>query len=449
MPRQNLKFIYMHGAALRSVLLVFIHQSIIAGAAIFLTEVIQRFQQGENIVFYLALYLGSMLIPYLPGCWSLVELQKWINAAHGQFVQMLKEAMLSHQSVHTNAALKMRASSVISKNSFSVVREYIEFLHDLLSFFLNSGLSIVVMAFLLPRQLIMGYVASCLVSFVMVAMLQKMVATTAAKLEASYIVYADTLDRSWENLIIRNTYNIELWDRSRQTCANDFYGLSNKLQVIKQCGNVFLSVAALGPTIYLVFSLVVAESIQSAVLAAVVVNLTRIFLILNSFSALAYKFLDFGALTARLGVLSGILAELSVHDNISEHSSGTKLNGVGVAGHDEVMSALVKLSAGRLLLSGKNGSGKTTLMMQLKHRLGASSFFLPAHHDGLTWQRDVSSFSTGQRVRARLEEIMAVDGIKYYLLDEWDANLDKATVEEINGLIEKLAQTRIVLEIRH
>lgn len=66
------KMMYGHLSAGVALLLVLIHQSIVAGSSIFLTAVIEQFQSHQDFSVYLYLHLFSMAIPYLPGCLSFI-----------------------------------------------------------------------------------------------------------------------------------------------------------------------------------------------------------------------------------------------------------------------------------------------------------------------------------------------------------------------------------------
>ncbi|MFZ4098995.1 MAG: hypothetical protein ACOYKZ_01535 [Chlamydiia bacterium] len=103
---------------------------------------------------------------------------------------------------------------------------------------------------------------------------------------------------------------------------------------------------------------------------------------------------------------------------------------------------------GRYTLRGANGSGKTSLLLLLKQQLGDQAFFLPAKHN-LMFQSHSSEGSTGQLLRRSLQEIQDNIRVPLVLLDEWDANLDAQTAQQVSGEIDTLAQACCVIESRH
>ena len=60
-----------------------------------------------------------------------------------------------------------------------------------------------------------------------------------------------------------------------------------------------------------------------------------------------------------------------------------------------------------------------------------------------------AGFSSGERQLRALREIVRFTDAPIYLLDEWDANLSDENCLSQERLIERLAETRLVIEIRH
>jgi ABC-type cobalamin/Fe3+-siderophores transport system ATPase subunit len=104
-------------------------------------------------------------------------------------------------------------------------------------------------------------------------------------------------------------------------------------------------------------------------------------------------------------------------------------------------------------IRGDNGTGKSTLLAELKAALKGRAHYVPAA-DSMTWHfvqtaGAADGFSSGQRQRELLEEILRETRSAVYLLDEWDANLDAANRAECNALIERLAMRARCVEVTH
>ena len=158
---------------------------------------------------------------------------------------------------------------------------------------------------------------------------------------------------------------------------------------------------------------------------------------------------------------------------------------------------------GRFSVRGGNGAGKSTLLVALKARLGSRAFYWPTHdrlafaftagqvpapeaadldEDQALDELDPTSpshphadadkvrqqhadlaasatappadagrpgHSSGERQLHALAEIVRATEAAFYLLDEWDANLDAANRDEAERLVEQLAARAVVVEISH
>ena len=444
------QILYVHPSAWVALALVLVHQSIVAGSTVFLTKIIERFQAHEAFSAYLYLYLLSMTVPYIPGTMSFVFLQKWINSAHASFARKLIFSVSGNVERYRNPELRERTKSVLARSSYLMIRDYVSAVHDLASFSLNSALSMIVIGLLLPPQLLFGYGLSLVLCFLIVLGLRHLVSTASSIYENNYVSFSGVLDKCWENLALGNKHSQLLWQEKTANASRDFYSSSSRLQLLKQAGNILLATASLGPTIFLIVSIVRDGHSAPAILAAVIVSLTRVFLILNSLSALVYKALDFFSMQARLAVL--FEAEMMMSDENTIRRGEIKtiiMNGEPVNDATVAVEMVSLAKNGRFKISGANGSGKSTVLLALKNRYKDDSFLLPANHADLTWKTNDESMSTGQKTASLIAEILQIDDIKYLLLDEWDANIDAKNTQCIDLILDEVSKTKVVVEIRH
>lgn len=446
----KVRIVLLHASAYIALALVLLHQGVVASSTIFLTKLIEQFQSGHPYAASLALYLAAMAFPYFPGCMSFIFLQRWINSAHQAFIALVIRRMKAGTSQYRNEKLRERVTAILARNAFPVLREYISFIHDLASFTLNSVLSMAVISFLLPSDLLAGYAMSLILCFFIIAALRGNIARASSVYENRYLDYSTVLDVGWQNLTIGNQCNAVIWESIREDAARSFYTSANYLEAKKQISNMILAATSLAPTIYLVLMIVQDNTASPPVIAAVVVSLTRIFLILNSLSALVHKVLDLSAMQSRLNVL------FSVRDSLSEGAYldvGTigqiDVNGVEILGETHLLDHFSEVANGRYRITGPNGSGKSTALMALKQEYGAQSIMLPANLTGLMWLADGKGLSTGQRTRMCLQEVLQQDDVKYILLDEWDANLDSSNALAVDAMLDALAERKVIVEVRH
>ncbi|EJN09335.1 hypothetical protein PMI40_00782 [Herbaspirillum sp. YR522] len=427
-----------------------LHQAIVASSTIFLTAIIASFQAGKPFLPALVMFLATMTLPYLPGAISFYTLQVWVNRAHMRFVMEAASAGAGNVNAYRNGDLRERTESILARNSYPVIRDYLGAVHELASFALNSLLSVLVIGLLLPAQLLLGYLASLLMCAVIIAALTRPIARQSAHSEDCYVRFSATLSKCWDNLMLGNRHNRNVWVAQVDDDGQRFYRASNRLELIKQVGNVVLAAASLGPSVLLIVMLASSGQTAAASLAAVIVSLTRIFLILNALSTLVYRVLDLISLHAKMRVLFRLQASLSAAEDPPRGAiSSISINGQAVGDMQQALDILASRSAGRFTITGPNGGGKSTVLLRLKEQHRDRGFLLPAQHGNLMWKSCPDSFSTGQRSAAILTEVLGIAHIKCLLLDEWDANMDEANTRRIDALLEHTSKERIVIETRH
>ncbi|MBB3008366.1 ATP-binding cassette domain-containing protein [Cupriavidus alkaliphilus] len=444
------KDLFLLSAAGWTLILILIHQGVIAASSYFLTRLIEAFQAGTDYRSYLFEYLLAMVLPYLPGCASLVALQAWINQAHRRFSARLPEAIFGHTGKHNDNALREATEAAYSRNSFAALKDYLTFVHQFATLCLNSVLSIVVLALLLPANLLEGYMVSVLASMTLILLLRPGVHSLSTKTETALISYGDALSQVWDNSVLGNRYNFELWNNYREQLASKYYRQSNKLQFLKQAGNLALALISLAPTTYLILVAVQSKSAEPILIAAIVVNLTRIFHILNSLSGLVNQILDFSAMNARIRVMMSPELKFDDPSHFPDKPRGEiYLNGAPIHEYKSVVEIVRSCSHGRFTIQGANGAGKSTLLQVLKQALSGDAILVPSHNGKLRWRATGIEKSTGERAVGHLLEISEHPDAKYLLLDEWDANLDAANTKAINDVLRNFSQHKVIVEIRH
>lgn len=107
---------------------------------------------------------------------------------------------------------------------------------------------------------------------------------------------------------------------------------------------------------------------------------------------------------------------------------------------------------GRILITGTNGSGKTTVLMRIKEYFGDRAYLFPNHTRLFFEDSNEKEYSTEQRLRTNVEEVldrMKDPSVRLFLFDEWNANLDEENQKEISEYIDRLAKRGLILEVRN
>lgn len=127
-------------------------------------------------------------------------------------------------------------------------------------------------------------------------------------------------------------------------------------------------------------------------------------------------------------------------DKISIREAGS--NGKAIS-----MENLLFSQTGRFVIRGENGAGKSTLLLVLKDAFEEDGIYLPAHHQ-LETIEEGRSLSSGEAAMAHIDDLAESES-KFFLLDEWDANLSAGNRKVYDAKIDALARKKLVVEIRH
>jgi hypothetical protein len=451
MTSRSWRIVLLNFPAALTIALIVVHQSIIASSVYFLSELIERFQSGGEYAGYLLLYISSMIIPFVPGCLSFVAMQHWVNRVHRRVTDLLTAGALGKVELYRSASQRETFESAISRNAFGVVGGYIALSHDFMSLLLNSVLSMAVIGFLLPAALLWGYVASFALSLVVIRLLVRPVQRRSEQLEALHAQYGTCLSRAWDNAVVGNRYNFDNWCKVREESGRNYYNNALRLTSIKQGGNLLIALVSLIPTAWLLYGFATEGTASAAVLAVVIVNLTRIFHILNSMSALIYQMLEWSSFNARLSYLLRV-RDFDPHatELPTVPAAAITIGQAPVRDFDSAVREIARHDRGRFTVRGPNGAGKSTLLLAMKKAYSEAAFLLPTTGAFLCWSGDYRQHSTGQRMRLVLDEIYAsAKGLRYLLLDEWDANLDVEHRQRLDKMLTELSRRFVVVEVRH
>ncbi|MFF7707731.1 hypothetical protein [Pseudomonas sp. NPDC007930] len=444
------KAIFLNAASLATFALVACQQACIAAAAWCLTRTIAQVQAGEPFLAPLGFYLLAMIIPYLPGCLSFVTLQHWINRTHLQITDAMVDAVKGRAGQFSNSEAKAAFDSALSRNAFHAVAQYLGLSHDFAALALNSLLSAIVLGVLLPIELAAGYAISLLASVGVILAIAPRIRHMSLETERQFARYGHQLGSAWGNVTLNNRYNMGHWQRQRQQAGTAYYQANVRLAAIQQGANTGIALIALLPTAYLVYHLLAGPGLDAALAAAVVVNLTRIFHILGALSTVVYQLLAWQAARARLRFLDVQTKDLGAESLNRPLSGALSVNGEPPSGACAILERINASERGRFTLRGPNGAGKSTLLLALKDHWRDEAWLVPAQLHVLSWASASTPGSTGQQALAMLSEVVNAPHIpRVVLLDEWDANLDAAHRQCIDGWLDALSKQRVVVEVRH
>jgi hypothetical protein len=283
---------------------------------------------------------------------------------------------------------------------------------------------------------------------------------------------------AWDNVLAGNRYNLRLWLSDFKGRLRDGLTAQVRAIVAREGMSAMSGIVALA----IIFATITAVAMQNigntAMLVGLATTLPRQIEMSYELHLLATGWNDFVAIWTRFGgVAANMLPEPD--PDFDERIKFDKL--VLREGEDaHVVSSLgdalrIALSrpTGRINVRGANGAGKSSLLASLKTELKTRAYYWPTN-DRLVFEFtrgfdpvDVDGddaddvvvtpesmdkrlgFSSGERQLKSLQEIADCTDAAFYLLDEWDANLDSANKTKADALVDALAARARVIEISH
>lgn len=447
-----------------SCLAVLLFQQILEASSTFwLVKLMERIISGENFYPFLILYLGAIVIPYIPWCIAFILKSTWKQEAERSFINTFVASNKNYLSEWGNKAIKEEKLSILTTEGPNALNALIDYVFDFSNYALTVILNILALSIVVEPLFAIAYGLSVSFVFMMMKMQKKKQRNLTQQALAARIGLCQSLLASWDNVLLGNEYNFKLWtDKTSQRlalCLQRTVELERFNQILAIITSLITSIPSLCVVGYFAFL----HENDRTQLSSFVVTLPILFLILSyTYHTLSLAFKWTMHRSKLMAIYRAIQAsregEVPLQDKVqwsklamTQSSNGQK-DGVCMAvpqvlrSHDDLLQHTARL--GRFTIRGENGSGKSTALMLIKQALLEKSYFLPTHNQ-LSFTTDINGSSTGESLRHRLTEILQNVDADVLLLDEWDANLDKENRQRLSDLIDQLSERKCVIEVRH
>lgn len=455
----NLRAVFSHRSFSLMLAFLIVQQLVVASSSLWIINFIHNIQTGSSFYMNLCLYLASLLIPFIPGSWAVIYQEKWKLDLTLTLSDTFKGKFKTEQKIWSDNNSKEMRLSILSSEGMNVMFDFAEYAYSLISTLINAVFNITILSILINIDFGIGYLISLLAVGCCIRLLKNKQERLTEKAQNTRIGFIKILLHAWDNVVLGNQYNFDLWDKklSKRSSSYVFRDLSAKR--FRQWSSVVIAFLTFAPCFFAVILSISANASNPLVLGAIAVTLPRLFLILNYTYELLTQLFNWPYQKSMLSKIDQMLCSPPPPQSLSDRISWEKIKYTHYNGADGQPSDFLPLSniddlvnktnlPGRITIRGENGSGKTTLLLMLKDMLKDRAFFLPSKHN-LTFRRNLHTSSSGQGIKLALEEIRDYVGAKVILLDEWDANLDNANQSSLSGLINEFAQKYCVIEVRH
>lgn len=454
-----LKNILWNKFALRALIFLLMQQLIVASSTIWITRLSETVVSGQPYFIYLVLFVGSLFMVYLPGMFAAYQLERAKNTAFYRYTEEFSAKYRGIPTAMGDKEFQAEKEPWLTGESTRTIEESYGMAYDSAATGLNTLLNVLALCFAIDRRFLIGYALSFILLPIASRYFRNKLADAAVTMQDDRKSLYHILLSGWDNIIIGNTYNLNIWWKQYSKRWALYNDSSTKAVVLTQisstCSMVFSLIPVAGVFLWLFLT-----TSNTGRLVALVATLPRQIQIIQHFEILSTYVMHWHGVLARLkslfATIDAPLAEsrTNILKRINKKEINILINQSPVlfSSLDELFFAIGNMQTGRVTINGKNGSGKTTLINLIKKELGDQSYYLPTNSRLLFESSLEGSLSTGQEVKSRLDEIivnLTPAQNKILLLDEWDANLDVHNIKLISTMLDSFAKERCIIEIRH
>ncbi|CDZ81063.1 FeS assembly ATPase SufC [Candidatus Rubidus massiliensis] len=434
--------------------LLLIQQVIIGSSSIWITQLIANLSNNQYALYLFAIYIFSLLLPYVPGAYIIIQLTKLKVETSIKFMQKFME-LYPNQILHwTNSDEQNKKIAIVSGEASNIITDYIDYLYQVISASLNVIISLAMVAIIIDYTIVFFYFLGMFLSLFILILQKKNKTFLSIAAQESRIKWNSLLLKFWDNVLLNNIYSLSKLKDNFSHKSIDFTKNSVKLEKFNQIISISMAFLLMSPTfIYLIF-LAYQKVNDSAWLAMTIVLLPRLFQTLSYSYELLFLFSNLPMQNVNITTVLSLINKSSLlkeEEEISLLEKRVNLEKITLSFNKEKINPEIieKLpTSGRITLQGDNGSGKTSLLLLIKKKYNESAFYLPSKHD-LLFMINSHKFSTGEKAKKILHEIKESLEVPIILLDEWDANLDINAKREISSVIDELSKKYCVVESRH
>ncbi|CDZ80624.1 thiol reductant ABC exporter, CydC subunit [Candidatus Rubidus massiliensis] len=452
-----------------SCLVIMTFQQIIeASSSMWLVMMMKNISNPPGFLTYLFLYIGSLAIPYIPGCFAQILKTSWKQQAQRHFTNAFVSANRNNIGEWNNKSIKEEKLSILTSEGPVAIHALIDYVWDLSSYVLSVILNIAFLSIVVEPLFILAYAISVVCVFIIMKIQRRTQKFLTQKALAARVELGQSLLAAWDNVLLGNDYNFKLWDERTslrlKRCLERNIELERFDQVLAISVSLITALPSLGVVVYFCLQ----HLDDPTQLSAFIVILPLLFMILSyTYQTLSLAF-RWGMHKSKLtSIYRAIQSSKDYHSFLEKKVKWSKIKATlntqitsgtceeldlslssprFVESHSDLLNQTKK--SGRLTLRGENGSGKSTALMLIKNSLSSRAFFLPTYNQ-LSFSSETAKYSTGESLRKKLTEILEKVDVDVLLLDEWDANLDHENQESLSHLIDELSLKKCVIEVRH
>ncbi|WP_133104370.1 hypothetical protein [Psychrobacter sp. S4(2024)] len=429
-----------------ALLFLLIQQIIVASSTYFIARLAQSLTEESISILYMVLFAVSLVAVYVPAYFCVTNTERAKYDAHKLYNDNFHTVFLGKTYLLSNDELQSTATTTLAQESNYTLETVIDSIFDISALVLNVLFNVLVIAWFLDGTLLLGYAVGIVFASMFVHFRRHALKTAAKTDQQSRLNLTAKLFDSWDNVVIFNKHNYTLYNNIVQKSFATAKNNSVKSTSIQHI-NSSLGIIILMLPVFVVTAFIFNKNWQdAATMAVLIATLPRQIQLLQMCYALIGYHTSIGVIKTMLDGILEVLQPTAV--NLDNYIQADQIR---VKQTGDIFDSTQLPKQGRVTLVGNNGVGKSCMLLKLKEHYQEQAYYLPAKHNlYFNYKTDKAHRgSTGQQLIKQIQEIREDDQSRIVMLDEWDAHLDKENTQIIDQYLDELAQTRLVIEVRH
>lgn len=412
---------------------------------------------GQSIHWFLG-FVISLTVVFIPRIFKYRCLVKARYRSFHHFMEMYEKNLYSHPYLKTSRKFCGQKQAYFQNQLWQTLSESYTFLDDSVTTLLNVVFNVIVMSFTLSHGFLAAYCCSAAMTVVGAFLFRKRIRNKSRETQERQSFIQAALFSGWDTMLTGNAYNWREWKRSFEIKMKEGECSEKGYYSFRSFVSFILMAAGMLPVVLVVARMLLSDG-YGGIMLATAVSLPRHVSNIQYMNFLVEDFTVFAGLTAKLRNIctstDAVKNPETYHGKVDwKNISFTKGDRTfSFSSMDECISYFETLlcheAKGRIAVRGENGSGKTTVMMLLKEHFSEKAYLYPNHTNLFFKEAGSGEYSTGEKVRADLSELIDsrnAIGASLYLFDEWNANLDPLSQKKTDVFIEQISRQSLVLE---
>lgn len=469
------------------VLLVLLQEAAGAVATWWVIAIARDIADGHLVLRALAELAAIQSASYLAGAASWFFVERAGFAAYARYLQFFVRANRGRTDLLSDAQARESTEPFLTGEAFQISFSLVYDIQYDLRLFANVVFNAAVFGWAIDAALPLAYATA----FVLLVLLQWLLRRPMARAYLHNQAMANRMTartyNAWDNVATGNAHNLRLWQRDFRERWRQALGAQIRAIMLREGWSAFSGVLALGVVLSATAWIVWDDRGNAALLIGLAATLPRQLEMTMDLHQLTTGLNELVAIWSHMqGAMAHIQPAPTVRPLERVRFAHIQMGEEGgprapCDSFAQVLQSVQARPAGWVSVRGGNGAGKSSLLAGLKAHWGGAAFYLPAHDrlrfrfnaqpalPAMDWDTDATEddapeaeefcaqeaaleqrgYSSGERQLQVLAELVEHTRCRYYLLDEWDANLDAGNRERARALVRTLAQRARVIEVSH